>query len=783
MTIPGMFGLGGFGSVLVREAHEMLARMQGGGYPSASDTARMRELLAWAHVIALSEHTYLRAHTGFFPDEAVELLDEHERSRGLLADAARTEEQRQARLRTLLSLAGLAPTSSNVERAVSLLGGAAAPTFSVPTLTDVQAIDDAAQAVFGGCLVLGDDFADPSIRRAVVWMLGRLLPAYAWGNMNFRDPATMVARYSEASWDSDHVLGESVLGPGAIVSFTQQRTSARLRDWTLGSRLDAADLRQLQRNSMLSAVPGGALLVQVPTSARSIAFSAQCANAATSQIHTMDGRKRLARVWLRYSTTDRRPGQAGDVQLNHTGSTGFEGFWYTGDGSAPYYLTIAANLTLRVTATEIQIANATGATQYVVGFIDFSGPIDEAGGSKSSVFVSMNDGDRFVGRVNDTFLDGLRKGSLLQAANGFNVQAWSGYPQTGPAGVYHGGGLRRVAVVPYQGSASEQRFVLDAENDWRDRLVKVEIAAHALLYAAPGLPSDTLLNSQLGGCCGYTGTGTTLSVGLGAYEIPLPTSGALQGTISARDTDGALVVDVVAGASDLCCYALTITATDQLGKRTSAAPLYLAALPGSEDRMHPYELNEPQDAGAVFAQVRDREPSESSTEVASSAMHLGPICSGEPRVPVAFVMQRVDRIQMTPSTEAERMFSRRQPVAGRLRRVLAERLTANTTLTIDATEDWRDRLVNVHAIVDTADIRPTQASDATINTVANQKRGAWYTGSGGSSYVFDASGGGAVLTLRVDASTGALFVQNEAGATRSVVAMMEASFQLGPRAA
>lgn len=101
------------------------------------------------------------------------------------------------------------------------------------------------------------------------------------------------------------------------------------------------------------------------------------------------------------------------------------------------------------------------------------------------------------------------------------------------------------------------------------------------------------------------------------------------------------------------------------------------------------------------------------------------------------------------------------------------------TNAVDASMDWRDRFVLVAACVHAADdIRPGQASDSGFST-GDQHHGLWYTGTGGTGgYRFETI---TSLFLQVNATTGALEVENGTGATAYIVAILQASQDLGKR--
>lgn len=787
MELPVTLGLDAFGERILSDTRDLLVRWQGGGYPSDHDSARVRELLAWAFVIALCDRTLDSVGENTFPDRASELLLEHEIARGLPNDAGRSVAQRQARLRALMALRA-GPSAADIVSAVTALTGAVTPSAMVATRAAHDDSGDTAASIHQMLLLLGEDMRTPAILRATEWVLDRWLPAIAFGQLRHHEAHELVARAATAVWNgtSTYIGLDAIPEDGK--TWVQNRGEYRIKDFALTTRINARDLLALRRGMMLGVCNLQTSIVSNPANCRRFFFALSGASAAVErEILAGDYRERLVRVWLRYSgTSDIRPGQAGDIDCNGTtaASTGFEALWYTGDGTAPYDLTVAANFVLRATATRLSIIQTTGSTQRVVGFLELTDDLNAGGGT--GVLVSQSDGQTAAqAGFNAAWLSDLRKGSLCQAAAGGSCDTWTGYPTTGPAGVYHGGGLQKLAHVGYAvGSGAATWIVLDASEDWRDRIVQVEFTGYkaaSTTPSAPGFPNDALNRQALNGCIGYTGTGTAVATtpGLGNYDIIPTTGGGLGIAIAARDTDGALMVGHSFPNGDAASLLIKVTASDQLAERSAASPLYLPDDVTNLDAVEPCTLNSPQDAGGALVQVEGLPPSFGVDEVLSEATPLGPICQGDPPIALEWTMKRTDSEQLTRATEERGTYKLRQKVAGSIRRVFDNGILPGTE-TIDTSEDWRDRVVYFHAISSSSDLRPYQVGDTGINVVASQHRGGWYTGPGGASYNRSIHATSEV-TLQVNATTGALEMVNSSAGTRYACGWLHASFKLGPR--
>lgn len=359
------------------------------------------------------------------------------------------------------------------------------------------------------------------------------------------------------------------------------------------------------------------------------------------------------------------------------------------------------------------------------------------------------------------------------------------------------GGVHRVAVVTRverPGAPPGTDYSIDREIDWRDRLVLVAYAFEGKDNENPGFPGNdaNILNSAAQGVVlWYTGLGDD------SYEIDLITSPVeMQLRVNpASPYDAILRITASATYTNYTATILLI-ATEQTSERSS--PDTMPAVPYGDDgdAIEPIELNAAQD-GAMLTQMRDADGAdvEEDTLVSERLFPLGPAAFGTPGVPRKFEVERIrgtsggffkaglmHRNADTAPYRARE--SRRQRVAGSLRRFAGREIADATTLIIDDDNDWRDRFIWFLGRLykgATIDIRPGEADDDTHNAATTFDDRSGYTGSGDDgtgNHTFELDTN---LLLYADEDDGSLKVKNASGARCVITLMIYASFPLGPR--
>lgn len=751
--IPFDVGLGPVGDDSNAEKIlQALLRLQGeGGYASDDDSARVKELAALALVLADGSSALEAIEWGMFPQYAEELLAEHERATRAPNDAARSLEERRARL---VAHRAMVPNGSEVElgRALDFAGVSGALDFVLRASVEMSASDDA--AIFQSAMVLQD--WTPKVRRAAAAVLRRFLPAWQYGQLRHHLPEEMLVTDAALRWAESDLCGQSALYVAPSTAHVADRARSRVKSYAPGTRMNARDLNAIQSALLCAPLPGvdNEALASSLGAARVIFFSASLATASTSQILTGDFRHRYVRVLYSTSTTDIRPGQAGDT----TSAPWTEDLWATMTGVSSPNLRSVAGWNLTCSATEIGLSNTSGSTRRVFGCLIISPPVNT--GTLDTKLATFVDSEPLT-ELSASLFDDLRDGGMPSAANGSGVDAWTGYPPTAR------GATHRTVVLPKttRPASLATTYVLDTTIDWRDRILAVFLISAPSVSADPvfpGVGGDNGYAFAGGSTAIYTGTGITPgAAALAAYEL----DGDIR--LAARATDGALIAQHHTGsAAAFAFFAANIIASDQLSKRAVAAPLTVLA-PSDGAPVEPHELNWLQDGG-VYSQGEQGED-----EDAVVGMPLGPIKRGHTRTPIVWTYERRRGRQNDPRV------TKRQPVAGRLRRYLSCDVPAGGSVALDTTEDWRDRILHGALSFSASDITPGGAAEATINSGGTLSRGI-YTGPGGATYAFAV---GANLSLTADSSTGALTITNSSGSTQYATGMLEASFPLGPRSA
>lgn len=757
-----------------------LERLQGeGGYADEPESARMRELHAVAHVLAHAQGALEGAEAGIHPHQAVELLPDHERARRVPNDAARTVEERQARL-VAIGASRRGASASDMEAALARLGLTA--TVQSVTRSEADAEGAPADAVFQLAVTAPADEQTPARRRAAVELLRRALPVLQYGHRHHASPDEMLVVDVGPTWDDPSaVLGTCALE--AATGTTQTRAPSRLKGYSALSRLTARDLNALQRQMLLSACSATNDLRHANGQERFLAFAVHLPSASSATIDTMDARYRLGRVVMLYGTdaTDRRPGQAGDTDLN--GQDYVERLWYTGDGTSAYDLAVGATAHFAASSSSITITNDSGGTLTFVGFLEMSGDARYgAGGIPPHTLTDFVDGVSLdAAGLSQSWWSAMLATVGLRRGSGGGITFWTGMTPTTCGGVSR----QMVLAQTVQPGSGANTFVMDSSVDWRGRLLFVEFAVAGLPVSGyvgfPGGPSDILFSSFPTVCTvmGWTGDGVTPG-SASALDYHIPLENGLR--LAARDSDGALIVEHSSswvGTDEQMSAILIVHGTDPL-LDASAVPNPTAAVDGNP--IVAEQLNGLQDAG-MLTQGRAIEPAPGETPVDVDAMPLGPAVRGNPRIPIAFSVSRRDGRRDQPR------FERRQPVAGRLRRVFAVAILDATAYVLDDVEDWRDRFLVGWCAFSASDIRPEEAADDDIASgTASQTRLATYTGSGrpagtivSGQYHLAIFGGDLFLYARD--TDGALMIRNDTGGTRYVVGWLEAGFPLGPRSA
>lgn len=776
----GGFGVAGFGADRPAEALDAELRLAGDGYTRATGTARVEELAAWANLFAVGLSAMDAAERGAFVRQAVELLRDWEILAGAPTDGSDTIEIRQSRLAAFHRLLG---RSSDVETVLSAFG--LAPNLVPNSSFGTVAVDE--EAATPGALYLTSVLLNDTSgtgRRLVAWVLRAAFPAYAWGALDRADPLENVAKFDTARWSGEEIVGDARLAD-TKVTLAQGRPRSRFRDWCVGTTVKAIDLNEIQYRMMLGGCVGVSQS-QVTPGSREVWFTCEITNGSTKDITLAGGsdfRTRLARIMLRSSATDVRPGNAGDTSFN--ASSYSSSIWYTGTGGAGYAWAAGGGISVTASAVDghLTVTNASGGTRYVTIWVELSGATNAGVADVKPAKAVATDPPASM-KFSTAGIDKGWYAAVLPAisqaaANGSGADAWTGFPTT------QFGGLVRVfslGASTRPGSLATSHFI-DRTIDWRDRLLSVFVCGVNSSHGALGAPGDAQVTVD--DTLMWTGSGAT--IGQAALQNYAVAIGNVR--LMVHSLTGALVIDHhTASAWDQASVSLIVHATDQLGKRTSAAALAMPVDPDNGIQIHATQLNFLQDLG-MASQGKGRDGDEpwftqsvsddSNAALSSSVMSFGPALRGwsDTKFPARYSRGFADgqirsRFLFGSETrEEQRDFP--QYAFGRLRRVLAAAVPDATSSDIDATDSWNDRIVVAWIAVSASDLRPGNAADNTV--AANGVRVSLYSGQGSREIQLAASG------VYVKISGTKLQIRNASGGLRYVTGWVEASFQCGCR--
>lgn len=402
--------------------------------------------------------------------------------------------------------------------------------------------------------------------------------------------------------------------------------------------------------------------------------------------------------------------------------------------------------------------------------------------------------------LDEAFATALRDRTALRRAAGADADAWADY-----AGI---GGLRRFGLsrVLTRPAAAADTCILEAAVDWRDRLLVIFAFAHRVLAtgpaAFPGHPFDSNYES-LGCFIGYTRDGAALAQAFGSRHIRLATGVHLYAVSDAVPTrEGALALDVLpTAAHERMTIGLIIRATEQLGIRRPAAAPVPALLASDGDTIAPSDLNLLQDPVMLAQFTGGYAGTGGPTWNESEAVPLGAQLLADrglegPHIPRSGTRRTND---WNPSVERFVERERRQQVIGSRKRFFALELANGEERAIDSSIDWRQRFVAGIGRVHTSEMRPGETGDTNHNGATSWDR-AGFLGPGlrspriaSMAFVGGVPLGYLVtppnyalfldaaskLSLFADSSDGRLYCRNDAGGTRWITGLVEATEPVG----
>jgi hypothetical protein len=367
---------------------------------------------------------------------------------------------------------------------------------------------------------------------------------------------------------------------------------------------------------------------------------------------------------------------------------------------------------------------------------------------------------------------------------------WSGFA----------GGAQRIAVCPLlrrPTGGGANSYVVDDSMDWRQRLVSFRWAR---VNPQNGSGFSAGFSSGFGGVDNIGGPGWPGLTDVSYQDSPgarlmFTADGVIPGTlllndahceidpevrVYARDTDGALMVDVtLLYAQDALSLVLMLEATEFLADGQAYHPTSVPEVTDGEP-VYAGQLNELQDPILMSQAMEPDVVLEADPAHPVGSMPLGPRAAGPaPELPLEFVVS--DRSGQ--GLAAGRKIRRRQRLAGGGRQIVFATVAPNGADTlVDASHDWSDRFASFDGVWSASDIRPGEAGDTGYSS-GTPFQTAVYTYSGlaagarsDTKHSVPVDGSDVVLYVGLD---GGLYVRNDAGGTRYLAGMLIASPKLG----
>lgn len=372
----------GFGATDPQGYLRLLKRLLPDGYSHDPDGPHMTELEAYATGLWVARAAIDRAVAQSFQDRTTELLEEWERAYDLPNDAARTLEQRQARLVAAeRSTAGA--SRARVQAALTAIAPQALAVASSRAEVDASAAMDEMIHHIGVELDIAE-WADPGVRRGIARVLRRMLPARThpvprWRGRVAPDtdgaPASSESQlfvHEGASWGGTEIIGRSVLERQVLSSYAVGPTATRHREYAPLVRLDAADLNAIQDLTIMEGAAGAGTVDSYPAAGHDQAtvFVAQRANATTAVTldNSIDWRERYVMSTFSHSTTDIRPNFADtDMGASTVGLWSSLAGDATGGGGVRWTFGTNLHLFADDTTGALTFYNATGSAVSIVG--------------------------------------------------------------------------------------------------------------------------------------------------------------------------------------------------------------------------------------------------------------------------------------------------------------------------------------------------------------------------------------------------------------------------------
>lgn len=579
---------------------------------------------------------------------------------------------------------------------------------------------------------------------------------------------------SVVTWAPSGSLATGRMGNATVTSYPF--APARVVSFPPNGKLTPEDLQAIQREILWrGGRPNGTGVSRSGILRRLVVVDLSIAKDLVIDT-SVDWRERYVQISLRAGSVDFRPGEASDTAFKNQVPQNCFGHTRAGGvtseildesisfGAVVFYVDLDGALCVKT--------DEVGA-YFAVAMIEATGQVDGA-----------SDDVEYIDEPESMWLEFWLE-SHYKLCN--ELPSWSGDPGSG--GVHRVGFLVNSERPPTPTGVTT--YTLDASVDWRDRLLSVQLVSREGAYGVVPGANDGNLRSYAPINLIYTGPGAAEGAGdsFETWQFPLFAGLALYADSETGHLMAQRKGDFIPSAP--FTVGLVIHGSQQTGQRSTPPAALAVPVLGAEGAIVPADLHYLQDC-AVLQQCQGSRSRLLAEAIAkkypahSDTFPLGPVRAGRPALPVEWFVR--NRFGERRDLERARLLQRRQVLRGAIKIPIAFEAPSGLTV-IDATTDWRDRIIITSCRIRTVDIRPGGAESEDVNGggLLSHTR-AFYSGPGDDGVSFDYASQlvefdpfDPIDVLMLVTRDGELAVFNGEASTYYGVAMVEATPRLGPR--
>lgn len=652
---------------------KILKSLQGSGYASDDDSARVKELTSVAAIAATATKALALATRNAFVSHAVELLSDWERVRGAPSARGLSDDSRRARL------VAFGKALPKLVRA-RLSAASLAYTGNAGTTTRITSASGIGGPRYWG---FGIGRLQPGATEAQLRTIDSILE---------RAPARYIGKKSGTAYATyGTTLERKVISPTPVVSVVTNNTPhvAPVEVFP-GAAVTREAWREIQAQLMYQPEslgdPSSPMTIDNALPGEWVYFAGRINNSTLATLEasgaaTFSG-GRAASAWGAFATA--APSDWSTV-------TASQRLWLplsriaVGEPAKPI-LTLAgtpSGLTFQISATgRPQIQNATGAAQDFILLVRTTPGIARDGVHDNAPWAPDFD------VITNASVAALHSGNTFRAWLSGGA-AWT--PVTSPgAGV---GSIRRILYTGLMRAGDS--VVMDSSVDWRNRVLLVSNVTQGNDGTTPPSPSAQILpgltfqdNPYAVPKLFLTSTGSVVGAASSRKLSDVPVLPAIR--IFADQGNGALMAELPTGATGGTAASgfFLITASD-FAETDDPAPLHAT-------QVHAYDLALIQNRGVYAQGTQGGAPRKFPSDAPRAALTTPPLGliseSTSPRRPASFMVR--ERI----GNAADDVYEVRQRIIGQRRRIVTARIISGNAIAIDPLDspdlcDYRDRYV------------------------------------------------------------------------------------------